>query len=223
MTLLLVTTNMALGYKGGYVSSYKRRIIGNRRWRENHVFQASNSGGDIGATNTKGRSTVPPLATVIEGFALSVKHVFSLRAYADASQKIMAVAKDYISIAYSPAENKGTESIRHLCTQDSWFWSPSTFAGCSTPIDYAESHAYVMASVNNLHIIRYDQAWANDGHVLLRYTAEGLHSGKSYHGIEKSDSSKEVQWSVAAIFEIENGKVKSFVKDCDQTVMQVSR
>lgn len=128
-----------------------------------------------------------------------------------------------MSIAYSPTENKGAESVRHLCTADSWFWSPSTFPGCSTPMDYAESHARVMASVNDLHIVRYDQAWAKDGHVLLRYTAEGSHSGEPYQGIERSDPPKKARWSAAAIFEIEDGKVKSFTKDWDQKVMQVTR
>ncbi|RAQ51703.1 hypothetical protein AFGD_006218 [Aspergillus flavus] len=114
----------------------------------------------------------------------------------------IAVAKEYMSIAYSPTENKGAESVRHLCTADSWFWSPSTFPGCSTPMDYAESHARVMASVNDLHIVRYDQAWAKDGHVLLRYTAEG-------------------QDGALRLSEIEDGKVKSFTKDWDQKVMQI--
>jgi hypothetical protein len=89
-------------------------------------------------------------------------------------------------------------------------------------MDYAESHSKVMASVNDLHIVRYDQAWAKDGHVLLRYTAEGSHSGAPYKGIEKSDPPKKARWSAAAIFEVESGKVKSFTKDWDQKVMQVS-
>lgn len=87
---------------------------------------------------------------------------------------------------------------------------------------YAESHAHVMESVTDLHIIRYDQAWAKDSHVLLRYTAEGSHSGKQYQGIQKSDPPRKARWSAAAMFEVENGKVKSFTKDWDQKVMQVS-
>lgn len=80
-----------------------------------------------------------------------------------------------------------------------------------------------MASVNDLHIVRYDQAWAKGGHVLLRYRAEGSHADEPYHGIKKSDPPKKAAWSTAAIFEIENGKVKSFTKDWDQKTMQVSR
>ncbi|CAK47739.1 hypothetical protein An02g13260 [Aspergillus niger] len=132
------------------------------------------------------------------------------------------VAKQYMSLAYSPTHNKGAESVRHLCTPDSWFWSPSTFPGCLTPMDYADSHAQVMASVNDLHIVRYDQEWAKDGHVLLRYTAEGSHAGKPYKGIEKSDPPRKARWSAAAIFEIQDGKIKSFTKDWDQKVMQIA-
>lgn len=78
-----------------------------------------------------------------------------------------------------------------------------------------------MASVTDLRIIQYDQAWAKDTHVLLRYTAEGSHCGEPYQGIEKSDPPKRARWSAAAIFEIEDGKVKSFTKEWDQKTMQV--
>lgn len=89
-------------------------------------------------------------------------------------------------------------------------------------MDYAESHAHVMASVTDLRIMRYDQAWAKGAHVLLRYTAEGSHNGQAYQGIEKSEPPRRARWSAAAIFEIEDGKVKSFTKEWDQKTMQVS-
>ena len=79
-----------------------------------------------------------------------------------------------------------------------------------------------MASVNDLRIVRFDQAWAKNSHVLLRYTAEGSHCGKPYKGIERTDPPRRARWSAAAIFEVEDGKVKSFTKDWDQKVMQVS-
>lgn len=129
-----------------------------------------------------------------------------------------------MKIAYSPTENKGGSSVAHLChpPSASTFWSPWTFPGCSTPHDYADSHAHVMASVSDLHIVRYDQAWAKNSHVLLRYTAEGSHCGQPYRGIPAASPPKKARWSAAAIFEIVDGKVKSFVKDWDQKVMQVS-
>jgi ketosteroid isomerase-like protein len=125
-----------------------------------------------------------------------------------------------MSIAYSPTENKGGASVQHLCHADAWFWSPATFPGCETTMDYADSHATVMQSVSDLHIIRFDQAWAKDGHVLLRYTAEGSHVGKPYKGIEATG--KHAMWTAAAIFEVEDGKIRSFTKDWDQKTMQVS-
>ena len=86
-------------------------------------------------------------------------------------------------------------------------------------MDYADSHATVMASVADLRIIRFDQAWAKDGHVLLRYTAEGSHCGEPYLGIKATG--KEAQWCAAAIFEVEDGKIRSFTKDWDQKTMQI--
>lgn len=127
-----------------------------------------------------------------------------------------------MSIAYSPTINTGAPSVSHLCHKNSTFWSPSTFPSCKTPLDYADSHSQVMASVTDLHIVQYDQAWAKDGHVLLRYTAEGSHNGKPYMGIERSEPPKRARWSAAAIFEIGDGRIRRFVKDWDQKVMQVS-
>lgn len=123
-------------------------------------------------------------------------------------------------IAYSPAENKGASSVKHLCHPDSWFWAPATFPGCETPMDYAESHADVMTSVADLEIIRFDQVWAKDNHVLIRYTAQGSHCGKPYRGIEATG--RRAQWCAAAIFEVEGDKIRSFTKDWDQKTMHVS-
>jgi major membrane immunogen (membrane-anchored lipoprotein) len=76
-----------------------------------------------------------------------------------------------------------------------------------------------MNSVNDLHIMRYDQVFAKNGHVLLRYTACGNFKGAPYQGIEANGN--HAQWSAAAIFEVEDGKIKSFTKDWDQKVMQI--
>ncbi len=87
--------------------------------------------------------------------------------------------------------------------------------------------------------MRYDQVFAKNGHVLLRYTAEGDFKGvwlltsclhrercaddrdvqEPYMGIEANGN--HARWSAAAIFEVENGKIKSFTKDWDQKVMQI--
>ncbi|KUI52936.1 hypothetical protein VP1G_00466 [Cytospora mali] len=134
-------------------------------------------------------------------------------------ERNIELCKEYMAIAYSPKENQGAQSVQHLCHPDSWFWAPATFPGCQTPMDYAESHSKVMKAVNDLHIIRFDQAWAKDGHVLLRYSAEGSHKGELYKGIEATG--RRARWCAAAIFEVEEGRIRSFTKDWDQKTMQI--
>ena len=132
-------------------------------------------------------------------------------------QKNIDICKQYMAIAYSPEKNTGADSVRHLCTSDAWFWAPTTFPDCKTPMDYAESHSKVMACVADLHIVQYDQCWAKDGHVLLRYTAEGSHCGKPHNGIEATG--KKASWYAAAIFEVKDGKVAGWEKCWDKLNM----
>lgn len=120
-------------------------------------------------------------------------------------------------IAYSPTENKGAESVRHLCTPDSWFHAPTTFPGCESPLDYADAHSKTMACVADLHIVRFDIAFAKNNMVLLKYSAEGSHCGKPHNGIEKTG--KKAQWEAAAIFEVKDGKVHGFCKQWDKKNM----
>ena len=134
-------------------------------------------------------------------------------------EKNINLCKEYMAIAYSPSENRGGDSVAHLCHPDSWFWAPATFPGCETPMDYATSHSVVMSAVSDLHIMRFDQVFAKNGHVLLRYTAEGSHVGKPYKGIQATG--RHARWSAAAIFDVEDGKIRSFTKDWDQKTMQV--
>ena len=122
-----------------------------------------------------------------------------------------------MSTAYSPEDNKGSTSVAHLCTADSVFSAPTTFPACNTPLDYADSHAHVMAAIADLHIVSYDMVFAKDGHVLLRYTAEGSHCGEAHNGIEPSG--KKARWTAAAIFEVKEGKIYSFTKEWDKLNM----
>lgn len=117
-------------------------------------------------------------------------------------------------IAYSPTENKGRSSVAHLCTADSVFDAPTTFPGCETPLDYADSHSKVMAAIADLHIISFDIAFAKEGHVLLRYSAEGSHCGEPHNGIQPTGN--KANWHAAAIFEVRDGKVYSFTKEWDK-------
>lgn len=85
------------------------------------------------------------------------------------------------------------------------------------PLDYADSHAKVMSAIADLHIISYDIVFAKDGHVLLRYSAEGSHCGQPHNGIEPSG--KKAKWTAAAIFEVRDGKVHKFTKEWDKLNM----
>jgi len=38
----------------------------------------------------------------------------------EAEQKNIDVCKQYMSIAYSPRDNTGGDSVKHLCHPDSW-------------------------------------------------------------------------------------------------------
>ena len=85
------------------------------------------------------------------------------------------------------------------------------------PLDYADSHAKVMSAIADLHIVSYDIVFAKDGHVLLRYSAEGSHCGQPHNGIEPSG--RKAQWTASAIFEVKDGKVHSFTKEWDKLNM----
>ena len=74
-----------------------------------------------------------------------------------------------------------------------------------------------MSAIADLHIISYDIVFAKDGHVLLRYSAEGSHCGQPHNGIEANG--KKAKWSAAAIFEVKDGKVHSFTKEWDKLNM----
>jgi hypothetical protein len=49
-----------------------------------------------------------------------------------------------MAIAYSPEDNKGRDSVKHLVADDATFTAPTTFPECHTPLDYADSHSKVM-------------------------------------------------------------------------------
>lgn len=122
-----------------------------------------------------------------------------------------------MSIAYSPKDNKGRDSVAHLCAPDATFTAPTTFPDCHTPLDYADSHSKVMSAIADLHIVSYDVLFAKDGHVLLRYSAEGTHCGEAHNGIEASG--RKAKWTASAIFEVKGGKIKSFTKEWDKLNM----
>ena len=86
------------------------------------------------------------------------------------------------------------------------FSGPTTFPSYHTTLDYADSHAHVMAAIADLHIVSYNIAFAKDGPVLLKYTAEGNHSRKAHVWIEALG--RKARWNAAALFEVKDGKVE---------------
>jgi predicted ester cyclase len=127
------------------------------------------------------------------------------------------VVKEYMRLAYSPKENKGRITVEHLCQDDAYFIAPTTFPGCESPQDYAESHSKIMAAVSDLKIDSYDVIFANGGHVCLRYTASGSHCGEPHNGIKATG--KKATWHAAAIFEVDNGKITGWTKEWDKLHM----
>ncbi|KAF2495493.1 NTF2-like protein [Lophium mytilinum] len=138
-------------------------------------------------------------------------------AQSDEESKNVDVVKEYMRISYSPKENTGRDSVQHLVAENATFTAPTTFPGCHTPLDYADSHSHVMAAVADLHIKSYDIIFAKGGMVCLRYSAEGSHCGKEHNGIQPTGN--KASWTASAIFEVEDGKVKSFTKEWDKLNM----
>ena len=74
-----------------------------------------------------------------------------------------------------------------------------------------------MASIADLSIESYDYIFAKNNLVLLRYSAGGSHCGEAHNGIEASG--KKADWTAAAIFELEDGKIKAWTKEWDKLNM----
>jgi hypothetical protein len=49
------------------------------------------------------------------------------------AQKNIEIVKEYMKIAYSPKDNTGRDSVKHLVASDATFAAPTTFPECHTP------------------------------------------------------------------------------------------
>ena len=74
-----------------------------------------------------------------------------------------------------------------------------------------------MASIADLSIKSYDYIFAKNNMVLLRYSAGGSHCGEPHNGIEASG--RKANWTAAAIFELEDAKIKGWTKEWDKLNM----
>ncbi|KAK7691381.1 hypothetical protein QCA50_004780 [Cerrena zonata] len=125
----------------------------------------------------------------------------------------------YMEIAYSPTDNKGTESVKHLCAPNDTFEAVSTFPKAHSAEGYADEHAKVMSALSDLRIVRFDIVSPKGNFVSLRYTARGSHNGGPHNGIPATGNSAE--WTAAGNFVIdeETGKIKHWWKDWDKMRM----
>lgn len=74
-----------------------------------------------------------------------------------------------------------------------------------------------MSCIADLHITSYDYVFAKNNMVLLRYSAEGSHCAAPHNGLQASG--RKANWTAAAIFELEDGKIKGFTKEWDKLNM----
>ena len=52
---------------------------------------------------------------------------------------------------------------------------------------------------------------------MLRYAATGSHCGEPHNGIQPTG--RTAHWTASAIFEVQGGKIKSFIKEWDKLNM----
>lgn len=94
------------------------------------------------------------------------------------------IVKEFMRFANSPQENKGRQTVQHLCHDEAYFIASTAFPDCKSPQDYADSHCEVMACVSDLHVDSYDVIFAKGGHVCMRYGALGSHNGEPHNDKE---------------------------------------
>jgi predicted ester cyclase len=126
------------------------------------------------------------------------------------------LVRQYMIIAYDP-KRSSAESVRHLCAPDNRFIASTTFPDVHTLEQYAEDHAKIMKQVSDLHFVGFDVLFAKEDRVVLRYTAEGSHSGEPHGGIPPTG--RTARWTASALFRVESGKLAEFIKDWNKLSM----
>ncbi len=126
------------------------------------------------------------------------------------------LVREYIEISYSPGR-ASAQAVAHLCAPKNRFIAPTTFPGVGTLEEYAEDHGRLMEQVNDLHIVGFDVLFGCGDRVCLRYTAEGAHRGSPHGDIEPTG--RTAQWSAAALFRAQDGKLVEFIKDWNKLAM----
>lgn len=134
----------------------------------------------------------------------------------DQERQNIEIVRAYMEIAYDPRRASG-KAVAHLCAPHNRFIAPSTFPDVHTLEQYADDHAEIMKSLDDLHFVSFDVFFAAGDRVCLRYTAEGTHKGAP-HG-DVAATGRTARWSAAALFRVEDGKLVEFVKDWNKLQM----
>jgi predicted ester cyclase len=140
----------------------------------------------------------------------------SQQGYTPDEQRNIALAREYMKIAYAPGR-ASAQAVKHLCATDNRFIAPTTFPNVHALEDYAEDHGRLMEQVDDLRIVSVDVLFAKADRVCLRYTAEGAHRGKPHGDIQPTG--RTARWSAAALFRVQGGKLAEFIKDWNKLSM----
>lgn len=126
------------------------------------------------------------------------------------------LAHEYMRIAYTPGVASAA-AVKRFCAESNRFTGPTTFPGVHTLEDYAEAHRTLMEQLDDLHFVSFDEAFAKGDRVAFRYTAAGTHRGKPHGSI--APTGRRAQWTAAALFRVEGGRLVEFVKDWNKLAM----
>lgn len=136
--------------------------------------------------------------------------------HTEQEQQNIRLVEEYMTIAYSP-KKASVAAVQHLCAPGNRFVGPTTFPGVETLEGYADAHAEVMKSLDDLHFVSYDVLFAKDDRVCLRYTAEGTHRGAPHKGIPPTG--RKATWTASALFRVQDGKLVEFIKEWNKLPM----
>jgi hypothetical protein len=128
----------------------------------------------------------------------------------------LELVRQYMEIAYDPRQ-ASAKNVVHLCAPGNVFIAPSTFPEVHTLEQYAEDHGKIMRQVADLHLVSLDVFFAQGDRVCLRYSAEGSHCGEPHGSIPPTR--RKAQWTAAALFRVEGGKLAEFIKDWNKLSM----
>jgi predicted ester cyclase len=141
---------------------------------------------------------------------------FEKNEHSPEEKKNIELVREYMEIAYDP-KRASAEAVAHLCSPGNRFIAPTTFPGVNTLEEYAADHAKIMKQVSDLGFSSIDVLFAKGDRVCLRYTAQGSHNGEPHGDIPATG--RKACWTASAIFRVENGKIKEFIKDWNKLSM----